>query len=112
MSAWKKSGQIGKIIMLGGGVAARGNRMELKASQKKKNPQKEKALSLMEVGKHSPRKGSRQEGKSNCTLEKRFLGRVGLSPRQTHMRSCESLRIVPKPLPCHSVKIQKPGLYN
>lgn len=40
MSAWKKSGQIGKIIMLGGGVAARGNRMELKASQKKKNPTK------------------------------------------------------------------------
>ena len=43
--------------------------------KKKKHNQKthkEKALSLMEVGKHSQRKGSRQgEGEKQCTLRKK-----------------------------------------
>lgn len=37
-----------------------------KTNKQKNNPQEEeKALSLMEVGKHSRRKGSRQGGRSN-----------------------------------------------
>lgn len=63
----------------------------------------------MEVGKHSQIKGFRQEGEATYSL-KRPLGKEGLRPRQKQMRSCESLRILTKPLPRHPVKIQKPWL--
>lgn len=84
-------------------MAESGSRMELKASKKKKKKKatrgEEKALSLMEVGKHSQRKGSWQEDGGAMYSAKRHLGRrVGLSPPQRQMRSPESLTTVPKPL--------------
>lgn len=50
-------------------------------------------------------------GKAMYSL-KRLLGRVGAQPPQGQMRSCESLRTVSKPLPCHPAQIPKPCLGN
>lgn len=64
----------------------------------------------MEPGKHSQRKGSRR-GEKLCTLIKGSWEEWAQPTTKTNMRSCKSLRIVPKPvLPCHPVKIQKPRL--
>lgn len=61
--------------------------------EKKKHNQKthkEKALSLMEVGKHSQRKGSRQgEGEKQCTLRKNALVKSGAqSTTKTDEKLC------------------------
>lgn len=64
----------------------------------------------MEVGKLSQRKGSRR-GEKLCTLIKGSWEEWAQPTTKTKMRSCESLRIVPKPvLPCHPVKIRKARL--
>lgn len=56
----------------------------------------------MEVGKHSQRKGSRRGGGSVSS------GKSELSPPQRQTRSRGSLRTVPKPLPRHPIRTQKP----